>query len=310
MEFEGTQVKRGLSSKTQRVLTFFAYISPWLLGFIGFTIVPLTLSLVYSFTDVSINTVNEGLHFIGFENYLTIIFDDADFLQSIYNTLIYTGCKVVLLVFLALLAAIMLNSKIAARKVFRVLIYLPALIPAVSSAILWKLLFTNGTENVANFFLSYLGLQPVNFFGDGTTSMGTLIFIGIWNGLGPTMIVFLAAIQGVEQDIMEASDLDGAGPIRKFIHIIIPSILPVMFFVILTSVIGAMQTYTEVKLLTGGGPGNSTITMSMSIVNNAFKSTGKKMLGYACAQGWAVFVLTFVLTLIYVWNMNRTQKKG
>ena len=310
MEFEGIQVKRGLSSKAQKTIQFFAYISPWLLGFIGFTIVPLTLSLVYSFTDVSINTVNDGFNFIGFENYATIFLDDADFLQSIYNTLIYTAAKVVLLVLLALLTAIMLNSKICARKVLRVLIYLPALIPAVSSAILWKLLFTNGTENVANFFLSYLGLQPVNFFGEGSTSMGTLIFIGIWNGLGPTMIVFLAAIQGVEQDIMEASDLDGAGPFRKFIHIIIPSILPVMFFVVLTSVISAMQTYTEVKLLTGGGPGNSTITMSMSIVNNAFKSTGRKMLGYACAQGWVVFVFTFVLTLIYVWNMNRTQKRG
>lgn len=305
-----TPRRHGLSSKAKKTLTFFAYISPWLLAFIAFTIVPLFLSLVYSFSDASMTTINDGINFIGLKNYLTIFTEDADFLQAVKNTFIYTGIKVVLLVFLSLLAALLLNSKIVGRKIFRVLFYLPALIPAVSSAFLWKLLFSNGTNNVVNFFLSYLGVQPVNFLGDGTSAMGTIIFIGIWGGLGPTMIIFLAAIQGVEKDIMEAANLDGAGPLRRFGHIIIPTIMPVMFFVVLTNVISSMQFYTEVKLLTNGGPGNSTITMSMSIVSNAFKTIGKKTLGYACAQGWIVFILTFILTLLYVWNMNRTQKKG
>ena len=302
--------KRGLSSKAKKTLTFFAYISPWLLGFIAFTIVPLFLSLVYSFSDVSMTNVGSGLNFVGLKNYLTIFTEDADFLQAVKNTFIYTIIKVVLLVFLSLLAALLLNSKIVGRKIFRVLFYLPALIPAVSSAFLWKLLFSNGTNNVANFFLSYLGIKPVNFLGNGFSAMGTIIFIGVWSGLGPTMIIFLAAIQGVEKDVMEAANLDGAGPIRRFIHIIIPAILPVLFFVVLTNAISSLQFYTEVKLLTGGGPGNSTITMSMSIVSNAFKTIGKKTLGYACAQGWVIFILTFILTLIYIWNMNRTQKKG
>lgn len=302
--------KRGIANKTKRILTFFAYISPWLLGFIAFTIVPLTMSLVYSFSNVSMTNVNNGLHFIGFTNYITIFTQDKDFLQSVKNTFIYTGIKVVLIVVLSLLAALMVNSKVFGRKVFRVLIYLPAVIPAVCSALLWKLLFSNGTNNVANFFLSYLGVQPVNFLGNGTSAMGTIIFIGVWQGLGPTMIIFLAAIQNVDKSVMEASDLDGAGPFRKLFHIIIPTILPVMFFVVLTTIISSLQAYTEIKLLTDGGPGNSTITMSMSIVSNAFKTIGKKTLGYACAQGWIVFIITFVLTLLYVWNMNRSQKRG
>ena len=302
--------KHGLSSKAKKTLTFFAYISPWLLGFIAFTIVPLFLSLVYSFSDVSMTNVGSGLTFVGFKNYITIFTEDADFLQAVKNTFLYTIIKVVLLVFLSLLAALLLNTKIVGRKIFRVLFYLPALIPAVSSAFLWKLLFSNGTNNVANFFLSYLGIQPVNFLGNGISAMGTIIFIGVWSGLGPTMIIFLAAIQGVEKDVVEAASLDGAGPIRRFVHIIIPTIMPVLFFVVLTNAISSLQFYTEVKLLTGGGPGNSTITMSMSIVSNAFKTIGRKTLGYACAQGWVVFILTFILTLIYIWNMNRTQKKG
>ena len=302
--------KHGLSSKAKKTLTFFAYISPWLLGFIAFTIVPLFLSLVYSFSDVSMTNVGSGLTFVGFKNYITIFTEDADFLQAVKNTFFYTIIKVVLLVFLSLLAALLLNTKIVGRKIFRVFFYLPALIPAVSSAFLWKLLFSNGTNNVANFFLSYLGIQPVNFLGNGISAMGTIIFIGVWSGLGPTMIIFLAAIQGVEKDVVEAASLDGAGPIRRFVHIIIPTIMPVLFFVVLTNAISSLQFYTEVKLLTGGGPGNSTITMSMSIVSNAFKTIGRKTLGYACAQGWVVFILTFILTLIYIWNMNRTQKKG
>lgn len=309
-EFISVPKRRGLSQQAKRILTFFAYISPWLLGFIAFTIIPLFLSLVYSFSDVSMTNVGSGLNFVGFKNYITIFTEDADFLQAVKNTFLYTIVKVLLLVILSLLAALLLNSKIVAKKVFRVLFYLPALIPAVSSAFLWKLLFSNGTNNVVNFFLSYLGVQPVNFLGNSFSAMGTIIFIGIWGGLGPTMIIFLAAIQGVEKNVMEAASLDGAGPLRRFIYVIVPTIMPVIFFVVLTNAISSLQFYTEVKLLTGGGPGNATVTMSMSIVSNAFKTIGKKTLGYACAQGWVVFILTFILTLIYIWNMNRTQKKG
>lgn len=290
---------------------FFIYISPWLIGLTAFTVVPLILSIIYSFTNTTMVTVNsDPLEFVGFQNYIDIFTMDDDFKQAILNTFVYAIVKVGLIVILALLFALILNRKIFGRKTFRILIYLPAVIPVVSVSLLWQLIFTNGEYNIANYFLSYLGLAPVDFFGNGASAMGTVIFIGVWSGLGPTMLIILAAIQGVNQELLEAAELDGANSFKRLIHIIIPSISNAMVFVILTSMISSLQAYAEVELLTGGGPGNSTMTMSLLIVNNAFKTMGNKTLGYACAQGWVVFLLTFGLSLIYVLKSTKKDKSG
>lgn len=301
--------KIGRKERENRI-KFFTYISPWLIGLTLFTIVPMFLSIIYSLTDVKMTTVNsEPLNFIGLQNFIYIFTEDKDFQQAIVNTFTYAIIKVALIVVLSLLFALILNRKIFGRKTFRVMLYLPAVIPVVSVSLLWKLIFTGGEFNVANYFLSYLGLAPVNFFANGTSAMGTLIFVGVWSGLGPTMLILLAAIQGVNQELIEASQLDGANAFQRLIHIIIPSISKAMVFVILTSMISALQAYAEVDLLTAGGPGNSTMTMSLLIVQNAFKTLGKKTLGYACAQGWVVFLLTFVIALVYV-RMSTKKEKG
>lgn len=297
------------SEKSNRI-RFFMYISPWLIGFACFTIVPMVLSMIYSFTDVKMATVNSAkLNFINFKNYIYIFTEDKDFQRAILNTLTYAFVKVVLLVIFALLLALLLNRKVFGRKAFRVLIYLPAVIPVVSVSLLWKLIFTGGENNVANYFLSYLGLAPVNFFGNKTSAMGTIIFVGIWSGLGPTMLILLAAIQGVSSDLLEASELDGANAFHRLIYIIIPTISKALVFVVLTSLISSLQAYAEVKLLTEGGPGNATTTMSLLIVANAFKTLGNKTLGYACAQGWVVFLMTFVFGLVYVLLSTKKEKQ-
>lgn len=302
--------KIGRKERENRI-KFFTYISPWLIGLSLFTIVPMILSVIYSFTDVKMTTVNsDPLNFIQFDNYIYIFTEDKDFQQAILNTFVYAIVKVALIVLLALLFALVLNRKIFGRKTFRIMLYLPAVIPVVSVSLLWKLIFTGGEFNVANYFLSYLGIAPVNFFATGASSMGTLIFVGVWSGLGPTMLIILAAIQGVSQELIEASQLDGANAFQRLIHITLPSISKAMVFVVLTSMISALQAYAEVELLTAGGPGNSTMTMSLLIVQNAFKTLGKKTLGYACAQGWVVFLMTFGLALIYVILSTKKEKEG
>ena len=301
--------KIGRRERENRI-KFFTYISPWLIGLTLFTIVPMFLSIIYSLTDViMVNANSEPLNFIGFRNYVYIFTEDKDFQQSIINTFVYAIIKVALIVILSLLFALALNRKIFGRKTFRIMLYLPAVIPVVSVSLLWKLIFTGGDFNVANYFLSYLGIAPVNFFADATSAMGTLIFVGVWSGLGPTMLILLAAIQGVNQELIEAAQLDGANSFHRLIHIIIPSISKAMVFVILTSMISSLQAYAEVKLLTAGGPGNSTTTMSLLIVQNAFKTMGNKTLGYACAQGWVVFLLTFGIALIYVILSTKKEKE-
>lgn len=304
------KVRKMRNTERRRILSFFAYISPWLIGFAAFTIIPMVLSLIYSFTNVKMATVNsQPLQSVGFQNYIRIFTEDDNFRRAILNTLVYSFIKVALLVVIAVLVALLLDRGIPGRKIFRVMIYLPAVIPVVGVALLWKLIFTGGEFNVVNYFLSYLGLAPVNFFGDGVSAMGTIIFIGIWSGLGPTMLIVLAAIQGIPKDYMEAAELDGANAIQRLFYIILPSISKTLVFVILTSLISSLQTYAEVKLLTEGGPGNSTMTMSMLIVSNAFKTLGNKTLGYACAQGWLVFAMTFIFGVAYVKLSSNNESK-
>jgi multiple sugar transport system permease protein len=290
---------------------FFLYISPWLIGFALFTILPLALSFIFSFTNVSMATViSDPWEFIGLKNYISIFTQDDDFKRAILNTFVFASIKVAFLVLFALLIAMLLNTPIVGRKIFRVMIYLPAIIPAVSVALLWRLIFTGGEFNVANYLLSYLGFQRVNFFGNGVSSMGVVIFVSIWGGLGPTMLILLAALQDIPKDIQEAALLDGANAFQRFLHITLPTIYPAIFFSIVTGLIGSLQEYTETKLLTEGGPGNATLTMSMSIVGNAFKTIGNKTLGYASAQGWVVFLLTFILTLIYFEASKKRNNEG
>lgn len=297
--------KQSLSKRENRL--FFVYISPWLIGFTAFTIIPMILSLIYSFTDVRMANANSApLNFIGLENYISIFTKDKDFQRAIVNTFVFAITKVAIGTFLSLLIAILLNQKVIGKKFFRTLIYLPAVIPVVSVALLWKLIFTGGEMNIANFFLSYLGFAPVNFFGSESSAMLTVILVSVWSGLGPTMLIFLAALQNISQDIIEASNLDGAGVMAKFRHILLPSISSTTFFIIITGLIGSLQAYAEVKLLTDGGPGIGTVTMNLLIVRNAFNTLGKKTLGYASAQGWIVFFIVFIFTLIF---FKASQKK-
>lgn len=302
--------KKNKISRTEKNnrFQFFLYISPWLIGFSAFTIIPLIISLIFSFTNVKMVDVStEPLEFIGFNNYVSIFTNDPDFMRSIGNTFMYAGVKVFLVVILSVFFAIVLNRKFFGTKTFRVMIYLPAVIPVVSVALLWKLIFTNGTNNIANYILSYIGIAPVNFFQTSSSSWATIIFISVWSGLGPTMLIVLAAIQGVNQELLEASELDGANAFHRFINIVIPAISKALIFIILTSLISSLQAYTEVKLLTAGS--HNTETMSYLIVNNAFKTLGNKTLGYACAQGWLVFLFTFIFGLAYVLLSRDKVKK-
>ena len=302
--------KKHFNPEKRKTMLFFAYISPWLIGLLCFTVIPIVISFILSFTNVSMmNFSTDPWEFVGIDNYIDILTEDTYFQRAILNTFVYAFVKVFLLTFIALLIALLLNKKIVGRKVYRILIYLPSVIPVVSVAMLWKMIFTGNEQNIISFALSFLGIQPINFFGSEFSSMSTIIFIGIWNGLGPTMLILLAGIQGIDSEIVEASELDGVNVFQKLFHIVLPSLYPTLFFVILTGLISSLQAYAEVKLLTNGGPGISTLTTSLLIVQNAFNSIGKKTLGYASAQGWIIFVLTLVLTLIYMTANNAKEKK-
>lgn len=288
-------MREKLNLRKRSAINFYLYISPWLITFILFTVIPMVFSLIMSFTSAKIATLTtKPLEFVGIKNYVRMFAEDTRFLRSIGNTMLYSVLRVVLGTIFALLIAMLLNTKIPGRKLFRTMIYLPAIIPIVGSTILWKLMiFQEG--NIVSYLFTSLGLGNPDFLAPDK-ALYSVVWINIWNGLGPSMLILLAGLQGVPQDLIEASQIDGANAFVKFFKIILPMISSTVFFSMITGFIGALQSYAEVKLLTGSM--TETMTMAMLVVENAFSMDAYSM-GYASAQGWFIFVVTLIFTGIF-----------
>ncbi len=290
---ENTATKRKF--KVKNSLKFYLYISPWLLCFLIFTILPMGFSLIMSFTNAKITTLTtRPLEFIGLENFEWIFTKDNRFLRSIGNTFLYSVLRVGLGTIFALLVAMLLNAKIAGRKAFRTMIYLPAVIPIVGSTLLWKLMLFQD-KNIVSYLMNSLGLGTIDFLSP-KLALTSVVGINIWSGLGPSMLILLAGLQNVPQDLIDAAQIDGANAFVKFWHITLPMISSTVFFSLITGFIGAFQAYAEVKLLTGSM--SETTTMAMLVVDNAFSLDAYGM-GYASAQGWFIFLITLIFTGVF-----------
>lgn len=298
-----------LSRKEER--QFYLYIMPWIIGFTLFTLVPLGCSMVFSlfdFTKLDLAMGNE-MKFVGLENF-KIIFRDilykeegrlqyGHFGEAIFNTFYYSVIRVFLGLAISFIFAALLNRDMKFKKLFRVLIYIPAIIPIVGSAIVWKGLFDE-RFSFFNYLLSLIGVMPIDWLGNN--AMGSILLMSIWCGIGPTMIIILAALQTVPQDLLEAAELDGANVFRRYIHIVLPLISPTVVYILVTGFIGCLQAYAEFDLVTGGGPGYKTTTMSMMVID-AMDAEG---LGYACAMAWIICLIVLVFTTIF---FKTIQKK-
>lgn len=272
---------------------FWLFISPWMIAFAAFTLVPMVLSLVMCFTSVKISTMfTRSWRFIGLLNFTDIFLSDSRFLRSIFNTFLYSVCKVALSLVASLLVALLLNKKLAFRNGYRVLVYIPAIIPAVSSALLWNLLVYQDRGLIVNLF-EMMGCGRIDF-GRPQYAMLSVLLINTMGMVGPWMVILLAALQGVPRDIVEASELDGISSLQKLWFITLPMISPSLFFLSVTGFINSLQAYAEIELLIKDN--YYTYTMSMSIMDNAFGGLG---MGYASAQAWVVFAIISVFTLLF-----------
>lgn len=282
--------KRSIKETAQ----FYLFISPWLIGFILFTFIPLLASIYFSLFDFSKLDLALGnkLYFVGFDNFKDILFNNDVFYTAVGNTFYYSIVRVFVGCFISFLFAAILNKKIWGRKIFRILIYIPAIIPIVGSAIVWKGLFDE-QFSFFNFLLSIIGVAPIDWLGNN--AMGSVLLMSIWCGIGPTMLIILAGLQSVSQDIIEASIIDGANSFQRYIHIVLPTISPTIFYVLITGFIGTLQAYSEFDLITSGGPGYKTTTMSMLVIN----SMNNEGLGYACAMAWIICFIVLFFTLIF-----------
>jgi multiple sugar transport system permease protein len=281
-------LKKGLSRKEkQEERMFYLFIAPWLIGFIVFTGGPILASLGISFTNW---TGVKTIEFIGLENYTTLATDKL-FWTALKNTALYSVGSVFFGVGCALLIAILLNQDIPGRNIFRTIFFMPSVTQGVAIAIMW-LWVLNPQVGLLNYGLSFLGIKGPGWVTSSQWAMPALIVMAVWQ-CGNIMIILLAALQGVPRMFYEAARLDGANTWHEFRYVTLPMISPALFFVLVISVVGSFQIFTNVQIMTQGGPGTSTMVYVYYLYQNAF--TFFKM-GYASALGWILFLIIAVLT--------------
>ena len=262
---------------------------PWIAGFIIFTGGPLLFSIIISFCRYDV--LNPAV-FTGLRNYLFMLRGDELFWKSLYNT-VFMVVGIPLGMALGLGIALLLNLKIRGVAVWRTLFYLPSIVPAVASSILWIWIF-NPQSGLLNGLLAAIGIQGPHWLQDEHTSKWALILMGLW-GAGGGMIIWLAGLKGISQSYYEAAEIDGAGTWQKFIYITLPMLTPYIFFNLVMGLIGTFQIFTQAFIMTQGGPVNSTLFYAYHLFNNAFRYLH---MGYAAAMAWFLFLIVLVLTAL------------
>jgi len=283
--------KRRLSrGETRSLITGLLFVSPWLLGFLIWTLYPLVSSVYYSFTRYDL--VRPAI-WIGLGNYQEMFFDDARFWTVVYNTIYYVGLSVPLGVMTAFLMASLLNTKLVLRSTFRAIFYIPSIVPAVCSAMVWLFIFNN-QYGVINNVLRAAGRPIIPFLSSIEWAKPSLILISLW-AQGTAVVIFLAALQDVPRSLYEAATVDGANALHRFWHITIPMCSPIILYNLVMSFIGAFQTFLMPYLLTNGGPMASTEFYAMNLYRQAFEF-GR--MGKACALAWVMALVVAVLTAL------------
>ena len=268
----------------------YAYIAIWIIGFLVFKFYPFMSSLFYSFTNY--NLFKESVENIGFANYEKIV-DTAKYLKSYIVTFKYAFMTVPLKLLFALFIAYLLNFKIKGINLFRTAYYIPSILGgSVAIAVLWQFLFQN--EGLVNTIIGLFGVKPVNWLGSPDYALFVICLLRVWQ-FGSAMVIFLAALKGVPQDLYEAASIDGAGKFTQFLKITIPLITPVIFYNLVTQLCQAFQEFNGPFMITKGGPLGSTTLISILIYQNAFKTYD---MGLASAMAWLLFFIVAVLTAV------------
>jgi len=257
-----------------------------------FTLGPMVASLGLSFFETNLFSSR----FVGLKNYATLISLDETkslFWKSLYNTAYYAVLSIPLTIGAGFLIALLLNQNIRGQSAYRVLYYLPAVIPNVAASMIWLYLF-QPEFGIVNWLLSLFHIEGIRWLLDPKTAKLVLVIMSVW-GAGGNMLVFLAGLQGIPTELYEAATIDGAGRWRRFTHVTLPMISPTLFFVLVTSIISSFQVFSNAYVMTGGGPANSTLMYVLHLYLVAFR---QYRMGYASALAWVFFVILLLFTLL------------
>lgn len=283
------KLKKNYSLTGKENLAGYIFAAPVILGLLIFTVIPMLASLFLSFTDYN---VISDFKMIGLQNYKNIFTEDFYFKKSLQVTFTYVIGNTFFTLVGAIIAALLMNVKIKGQGVFRTLIYLPVVLPAVASNILWSWLY-NPDFGLLNMILKFFHLPTSNWIYDESSAIPSLFLMSVW-ACGGTALIILAGLQDVPQDQLEAVEVDGGNWLHKFAYITIPFISPIIFFNLVMGFIGAFQTFSQAYIMTGGGPNNATLFYALLIYRKAF---GENQFGYASALAWIMFVIVGFFTM-------------
>lgn len=288
-------------------LTPYGFVLPAILLLLIFSLIPILIALVISFTGLDITGLGDWsqIKFVGFNNF-TQLFKDPVFIQSVLNTVYYVVIGVPLVVFLSLTIAILINF--GQNKFFsflRLVFYTPSITNTVAVAVVWTYMY-NPNMGLINSMLSKIGISGLQWLNDPSTAKISLIILAVWKAIGLNMLIFLAALQGIPPSLYEAAELDGASWWQRTMHITIPSLSFSIFFVTVTTLIGWFQFFDEPFIMTKGGPLNSTNSVALFVYQNGFQNSN---FGYAAAGSFIMFAAIIVATLIQFKIQRRQQGK-
>lgn len=299
MKFARNKLKPIMHGKLDKKDKWYAYamISPVVLGFLCLMLFPLLYEFYLSMTDAKLLG---DVKFIGFQNYANLTGNDPLFIKSVFNSLYFSGVLVPLNISLAILLAVLLNRELKGIGVFRTLVFLPSITPIVVWALVWKLILSTDM-GFLNSFLKMIGITGPAWLYDMRLTMPVLIVNTVLKGVGLNMVIFLGALKSIPVVYYEAARIDGAKAVRTFFHITLPMLSPTIFMVTITTIIGSLKIFSNVYMLTNGGPANSTTLLVFYIYYKAFKEF---KLGYAAAAAFILFIVILAITIIQ-WSLRR-----
>lgn len=293
---ERAQTRFRLQNPTlRRNLEGWLFASPWILGFILWTLGPMMASLAIAFTEWDLIGAPR---WVGLANVRAMV-NDTLVTQALKVTTIYAVVSVPLHLIFGLGLALLLNAKIVGLRFYRTAFYLPSVLSGVAVALLWRWLFS-GEFGLLNALLATIGIEGPSWLGDTKWALPSLIGMSLW-GVGAGAIIYLAGLQGIPTDLYEAAEVDGATGWSRFWNITLPMMTPVLFFQLITGIIGALQVFTQAFIMTQGGPNNATLFFLLYLYQNAFQYF---RMGYGSALAWVLFLYILVLTLIVQRSSN------
>lgn len=289
-----------LKKYTRDNINGYLFVLPWIISLLVFTAYPMIASFYFAMTEYN---VISPPRFVGITNFVTMFTVDPLFWKSVGNTVYYVFLSVPLGLIFGLILALLLNQKIGGIGFYRTAFYLPGLVPAVASTLLWMVLL-DPRLGLVNAFLEVIGIEKIGWLRSATWSKPALILMALWGGSGGTMLIFLAALKEIPQSLMEAAMMDGANVWQRFTNVTIPMISPTIFFNLVMSIIGSFQVFASAFVAGTGataGPLNSLLMYMLLLYRNAFRYFN---MGYASAMALVLFLVLVLLTLLLIRSSN------